>query len=143
MKAPEFDVEFGKRVRAARRNAHLTQEQLATRLGLSRPSIVNIEAGRQGVYLRFLMPLAEALGCPVASLLPFDVDRPAAAHPRFDRDDLAFLSRIRSRVEAGDEAPGATAAAVGGEPTAGSGGRRSGGGRSGAAGTEDERGGGR
>jgi transcriptional regulator with XRE-family HTH domain len=97
MKAPEFDVEFGKRVRAARQAAHLTQDQLARRLGLSRPSVVNIEAGRQGVYLRFLVPLAEALGCPAASLLPFDdgADRP---HPRYDQDDLEFLSLIKKKV---------------------------------------------
>lgn len=54
----------------AREKTELTQERLAARVGLSRTSIVNVEAGRQRVPLHQLYRIAGALGMEPADLLP-------------------------------------------------------------------------
>lgn len=62
--------DFGRQLRARRRQAHLTQQQLADRVGLSRTSITNIEKGTQHIALHVLYQLAGALGATPADLLP-------------------------------------------------------------------------
>lgn len=42
-------VPFGERIRETRERLNLTQDQVASSMGLSRPSLVNIEADRQNV----------------------------------------------------------------------------------------------
>ena len=59
----------GERVRALRAARGLTQRELAGRVQISRPSIANVEAGRQNVGLRQLCALADALGVGVGELL--------------------------------------------------------------------------
>lgn len=59
----------GERVRELRAGHGLTQLALAERSGISRPSIANLEAGRQNVSLRQLCALATALGVPVEDLV--------------------------------------------------------------------------
>jgi transcriptional regulator with XRE-family HTH domain len=65
----------GERVRTFRTARGLTQLRLAGRAGLSRPSLANIEAGRQNLGVRQLCALAEALGVPVEELLAEDRTR--------------------------------------------------------------------
>lgn len=60
---------IGERVRALRTGRGLTQLRLAERSGISRPSIANVEAGRQNVSLRQLCALAAAFGVTVEDLL--------------------------------------------------------------------------
>jgi transcriptional regulator with XRE-family HTH domain len=69
---PQHDlyIAVGKRVREVRRNASFTQEQLASQLGISRPSVSNIEKGRQQILVHTLYAIAEALGVNVRDLLP-------------------------------------------------------------------------
>jgi transcriptional regulator with XRE-family HTH domain len=62
--------EFGKRLRAARREARLSQENVAERVGLTRSSIANIELGRQRITLHTLYALAGAVQSRPAALLP-------------------------------------------------------------------------
>lgn len=67
----EFYRAFGAAVCEAR-GAHtppLTQAELALRIGLSRTSVVNIEAGRQGVLLHAGMDIARALNISLEALL--------------------------------------------------------------------------
>ena len=52
---------FGKNLRNLRIACLLTQEKLAERVGLTRTSIVNIEAGRQRVLLNDVQRFAVAL----------------------------------------------------------------------------------
>jgi transcriptional regulator with XRE-family HTH domain len=59
---------LGVRVRQLRAGRGLTQLRLAERSGISRPSIANVEAGRQNVSLRQLCALAAALGVRVEDL---------------------------------------------------------------------------
>lgn len=48
----------------------MTQDDVATRVGLSRTSITNIEQGRQHVTLHVLYALADAIGSKPSDLLP-------------------------------------------------------------------------
>jgi len=63
-------VEFGKRVKAARRSAELTQAELAKAIGLTRTSVANIEAGRQRAFLDTVYGIADAVRCAPQELLP-------------------------------------------------------------------------
>lgn len=71
-----LNEEFGRLLRMLRTKAGLSQEALAEAAGLSRTSVVNIEAGRQGASLATLYRLADALGCDPARLLPAPVASP-------------------------------------------------------------------
>ena len=63
--------EIGRRIRRFRKAAGQTQEQLATRIGVSRASIANIEAGRQNFLLHYVYAIAETLDLDTpVSLLP-------------------------------------------------------------------------
>ena len=60
----------GRKLRQTRENQHLTQESLAQRLGISRTSMVNIEAGRQRAPLHLLWQIAELLETKLTLLIP-------------------------------------------------------------------------
>lgn len=71
------DYEFlyqavGEKIRYIRERTSpkLSQAQLAARLGVSRASVVNIEAGRQHAPLHVLWQIAEVLGVEVSFLIP-------------------------------------------------------------------------
>lgn len=57
------------RIRVRRAQLGLTQRDLAMRASFSRPSIANLEAGRQNVTLRQLCAVAVALGLGVGELV--------------------------------------------------------------------------
>ena len=61
---------FGAMLKKARKDAELTQEQVADRVGLSRTSITNIERGKQHIALHQLFLLASAVGQRPEDLLP-------------------------------------------------------------------------
>lgn len=61
---------FGENVRHHRRQAGLTQADLAKAVGLSRPSIANIEVGRQNVLLHQALEIAKALNVGTDQLVP-------------------------------------------------------------------------
>ncbi len=62
----------GRKIRDVRERAtpRLSQDKLAKRLGMSRASIVNIEAGRQHAPLNLLWKIAELLGTELTTLIP-------------------------------------------------------------------------
>lgn len=62
----------GEKIRYIRERSSpkLSQAQLATRLGVSRASVVNIEAGRQRAPLHVLWQIAEILGIELSFLIP-------------------------------------------------------------------------
>jgi transcriptional regulator with XRE-family HTH domain len=102
----ELYYAFGQRLRRARRRAHLTQEQLGRRVGLSRTSITNMEKGAQHVSLHHLFDFAQALGVPPHELLPEEpVSADAARLPsrikgalrRLDEDDQAWVLQVVSK----------------------------------------------
>lgn len=60
----------GQKVDQQRREAGLSQTQLAQRCGFARGSIANIESGKQRPTLHTLWALADALSVDMRSLLP-------------------------------------------------------------------------
>lgn len=61
--------QFGDAVRAFRREAGLTQEQLADKTGLHVTYIAGIETGRRNPSLKTILSLAEGLGVSASELL--------------------------------------------------------------------------
>ncbi len=59
----------GTRIRMIREALGMTQEELATRVGYVRPSIVNIELGKQRLLLNTVEDFARALGTTPKHLL--------------------------------------------------------------------------
>ncbi len=66
----ELYRELGRKIRQARerQGERLSQDALAKQLGISRASIVNIEAGRQRTPLHLLWQIAELLGTELTLL---------------------------------------------------------------------------
>ena len=66
----ELYADVGWKLRQARETQGLSQERLAKQLGISRASVVNIEAGRQRAPLHLLWQLSETLGTDLSLLIP-------------------------------------------------------------------------
>jgi transcriptional regulator with XRE-family HTH domain len=70
----QFYQELGRRVAARRGALRITQAEVGERLGVSRASVANIEAGRQKLYAHQLYALARALRLPdLSGVLPIDI----------------------------------------------------------------------
>ena len=65
----EINRNLGQAVRERRTDIDLTQGELAERIGMSRASVANIEAGEQAVSVAVLLALATALGLPAEALV--------------------------------------------------------------------------
>lgn len=72
---------IGERIKSAREGVGLSQAKLAKRLGLSRTSIVNIEAGRQRAPVHVLWHIAESIGTELGLLIPNQSDYRAQTDP--------------------------------------------------------------
>lgn len=62
--------DIGLKIREERERLSLTQEGLASAIGLTRSSVTNIEAGRQKMLLETFIDIAEALNVAPEKLLP-------------------------------------------------------------------------
>ncbi len=91
-----FYEEVGRRLRQARTHADLTQQQLANKVGLSRASVANIEAGRQPFLLHTLNSFAAALEVKPCVLLPDDGARATATDLPVEKE-LEDLSEAEQR----------------------------------------------
>lgn len=91
MNAIVFYRELGERLRAQRERLHMTQEELAISVGLTRVSITNIESGKQKPLPHTLFQIAEHLAVPVSDLFP--------AQQSASSDPLVPLLRNRSDAE--------------------------------------------
>jgi transcriptional regulator with XRE-family HTH domain len=65
---------IGQQIRQNREARGLTQEQLATAIGVLRTSVTNIEAGRQKAPLHLLYQLCEILQLEIKDILPPLID---------------------------------------------------------------------
>ena len=90
MNAPE---DIGTRIRAARRNCGLTQDELADQVGVSRSAVAQWETGRTGQVTGNLSRIAGALEVNVEYLMYGD-DKRAAGDVR-QGDELALLRLYR------------------------------------------------
>lgn len=96
--------ELGRKIRQARERCgeRLSQDSLAKRLGISRASIVNIEAGRQRAPLHLLWQIADLLGTDLTLLIPSREELlPPANQVRLDKE------MIKQIEEAANGDPGA------------------------------------
>lgn len=93
---------IGQKIREGRENLpkKLSQDKLATKLGVTRASIVNIEAGRQHAPLSLLWNIADALGLELIKLIPSRSD--VLAMGEGVELDSAMLKQIKA--EAGGDA---------------------------------------
>jgi len=98
---------FGRQLRVTRREAGLTQQQVADRVGLTRTSVTNIERGMQHISLRQLYLFAAAVGLHPAQLLPRPEDAteemlPESTRKELERDAEArdFAARIFRKSKA-------------------------------------------
>lgn len=65
-----FDREVGLLLQRARKGRGMTQEELAKRIGVPRPSYANIESGRQRIPLDVVWRVGIVLGLSIAALVP-------------------------------------------------------------------------
>lgn len=63
-------LEIGKRIHRLRKEKGYNQGQLASGIGLTRTSIVNIERGRQCLTVEGLLKICAVLGCTPNDILP-------------------------------------------------------------------------
>lgn len=66
----KVNVAFGTLLAQLRKNAKLTQEELAAKINLSRSALANIERGNQGVTLVLIFSIAQALQILPTELIP-------------------------------------------------------------------------
>jgi transcriptional regulator with XRE-family HTH domain len=92
-----FYRKVGERIRLRRKERGLSQEALANAIGLKRPSLSNIEKGRQNLLLHTFCDIVETLDSTVAALLPERV----AAEPIEMPDLRTYSKEVREFVEAG------------------------------------------
>ena len=90
----EVNVEVGVRLRAAREErARLTQLAFAKAVGLSRPSVANIENGRQQISVAQLLRFASVLNVDPCDLLPANQsERPVVG-------DIATEEELRKALD--------------------------------------------
>lgn len=81
---------LGKWVRSRRQHFGITQADLAKRIGLSRPSLVNIEAGRHRVMLHTVIELQAILDPPLEEAIELRTAH-IASSPKLRRETLAKL----------------------------------------------------
>lgn len=106
---------FGRKLKAARRGAKLTQQEVADRVGLTRTSVTNIERGTQHISLRQLYLLAAAVGLQPSEMLPDHNEAMIEMVPEHarkaleeDAEGLDFAARVlrRSRTQPPQRAAG-------------------------------------
>src|ERR1700686_2347780 len=92
-----FYRKVGEKIRRLRKERGISQEGLARAVGLKRPSMSNIEKGRQNLLLHTFCDIVETLGSSANVLLPEEHKSESTQLP-----DLVSLSKeVRAFVEAG------------------------------------------
>lgn len=93
----DFYKKVGEKIRDKRQERGLSQEGLAKAVGLKRPSMSNIENGRQNILLHTFCEILETLDTNANTLLPEPV-----THEPLNMPDLrAYSKEVREFVEAG------------------------------------------
>jgi transcriptional regulator with XRE-family HTH domain len=94
-----FYASLGKRIAKVRTSRKTTQEELAKRLSLTRTSIINIEKGRQQVFVHTLTDLARALGVSPSHLLPAEADLAVLLRDKPEKGREWILNAAGSHVD--------------------------------------------
>jgi transcriptional regulator with XRE-family HTH domain len=92
-----FYKQVGENIRAKRKARGLSQDGLAKAVGLKRPSMSNIEKGRQNILLHTFCDIAETLNTSPNALLPERTQPIPVQMPDF----TSLSNEVRQFVEAG------------------------------------------
>src|SRR5258708_30695430 len=92
-----FYKKIGESIRAKRKERGLSQEGLAKAVGLKRPSMSNIEKGRQNILLHTFCDIFETLDTNADTLLPERLRPEPVNMP----DLRSYSKEVREFVEAG------------------------------------------
>jgi transcriptional regulator with XRE-family HTH domain len=103
-----FDKEVGLRLQLARKRREMTQEQLATQIGINRASYANVEAGRQRIPIDIVWRAAVVLGVSISSLVPESIQRGQPATLPIMSLDNAFSTSYRVSNSTSQEIPRVT-----------------------------------
>ncbi|MHB8894454.1 MAG: helix-turn-helix domain-containing protein [Candidatus Geothermincolia bacterium] len=79
--------DIGKRIQKAREESGLSQEELATALGITQSALSNYELGKRRLYLANLEQLAKVLGRPLSYFMEEEKPAPAKTAARTDSSD--------------------------------------------------------
>lgn len=91
-----FYRQVGENIRAKRKERGLSQEGLAKAIGLKRPSMSNIEKGRQNILLHTFRDIVETLGTTTDALFP----ERSIPEPQKMPDLTSYSPQVRGFVEA-------------------------------------------
>jgi len=91
-----FYKQIGENIRVKRKERGLSQEGLAKAIGLKRPSMSNIEKGRQNILLHTFCDIVETLDTKADALLP----QRARPEPSEMPDLTNYSQGVRDFVEA-------------------------------------------
>ena len=89
---------LGQRLRALRKQRHLSQERLGERSGLSGKFIGEVERGEKSISIDSLYRVSVALAVPLRELTDVRADRPSAV-PTEDAERIFALVTGRRRPE--------------------------------------------
>jgi transcriptional regulator with XRE-family HTH domain len=84
-------IEFGRRLREARKRAGLSQAEVATRLGIGQSYVSRVERGAQNITLSHCVRFAQAVGCTFST--EFTPPRPRDNDS--DSSTAEFARRLR------------------------------------------------
>lgn len=71
MKEDELYIALGKQIKTLRENAHLTQEKLAEKAGISLDYLGKIEVNINKLGLKTLIKISNALSVPIKAIFDF------------------------------------------------------------------------
>ena len=71
----DFFIQLGNRIANARKQAGLTQKQLAQKIGVTQPVCASYETGRRRIPIPTIIKIAEALYIYVEDLLPIKLEK--------------------------------------------------------------------
>lgn len=95
-------LEFGTRLRRARKSRELSQDELALRAGIGRATIATIEMGKQTVALHQLYSLSEALHISLDQLLPPQESKEliqALGEQNLQKSDIDLIREMTQEVQ--------------------------------------------
>lgn len=91
----QYSKIVGGSIRSIRLASHVTVTEVARRLGLSKPSVINIEKGRQSISVDQLFAFAEALNCGILDFFAWRVDDQEGRRVA----DRETLSRLQEQLD--------------------------------------------
>jgi transcriptional regulator with XRE-family HTH domain len=87
-----FYEKVGEKIKEVRKVRNMNQDELASQLGISRVSLVNIESGKQRVPVHVLLDICESLNLTLNDLIPQTFNHDATL-------DNTILNKVKKETE--------------------------------------------